>query len=88
MTYSPGAITPARTTGETITTRAERQYAEGYAEGLAEGRAEVVLFGQLTDKFGPLPAWVDESIATANLPTLRQWTKNVLRAENLDQVFA
>jgi len=68
---------------EIAMTLAERRRAEGRVEGRVDTLVEL-----LSDKFGPLPAWVNETISTATIDTLRQWTKNVLRADNLDEVFA
>ncbi len=72
--------------------------AEGEARGEAKGRAEGEAIGEtkaqrallrklLTLKFGPLPAWAESRLATANSAQLEVWAERVLTAEGLEGVW-
>ncbi len=63
---------------------------EGHKKGLDEGQANerrVVLLELLGERFGNLPAAVEERIGAANIAQLRLWSKKVLAVGSLDEVF-
>lgn len=69
----------------------EKGLDEGHKKGLDEGQANerrVVLIELLGERFGDLPAAVEERIGAANLAQLRLWSKKVFAAGSLDEVFA
>ncbi len=69
----------------------EEGLAQGRAEGLAQGRAEgwaAVLIEEMTDRFGTLPDDTIQRIRSASLDQLRAWTKRVLRAQTIEEIFA
>lgn len=79
-------------------TTAERLRAEGRAQGRAQGRAEgrtearteghvEVLLGQLSTKFGPIPAHIRDRIRSADVAHLLTWSQRLLTATTLDEVF-
>lgn len=80
---------------EAIVTTAERLRAEGEARGeargkargRAEGRAET-LIEQLTEKFGAVPAALVARVRAADVDRSREWTRRVLTANTLDEIFA
>ncbi|MEV6770295.1 Rpn family recombination-promoting nuclease/putative transposase [Nocardia sp. NPDC051030] len=87
---------------EAIMTTAERLRAEGEAKGRAKGRAEGWAEGEavgeargraatlvllLTEKFGSVPAAVAESVSAADPATVQIWTRRVLTADSLDDIF-
>jgi hypothetical protein len=59
----------------------------GRKEGRKEGRREV-LEEQLNTRFGPLSPSIHERISNASAAELRRWSKAVLNAPTLDDVFA
>ena len=68
---------------------------EGLKEGLKEGRQEgrrdalaEMLTVLLTERFGELDAVSSASLAAADADQLTAWTKNVLGARSLSEVFA
>lgn len=64
-------------------------YAIGYARGLARGRLEgkvEMLSLQLKMKFGRLPKWAQERVATATPAKLDRWALKVLTADTLAEV--
>ena len=68
---------------------------KGRSEGLREGRREsyregeaVVLRLQLSRRFGPLPAWVNERLSAAREAELEEWALRILTSERLDQIFS
>ena len=66
----------------------ERQ--EGRQEGRLEGRLEGfagLLRMQLAFKFGDLPPWVDEQLASATDAQLGEWGTQMLTATSLDELF-
>ncbi|MBF0371452.1 MAG: Rpn family recombination-promoting nuclease/putative transposase [Magnetococcales bacterium] len=60
---------------------------EGRQEGRMEERVDLLLF-QLEEKFGPLPAWVRESVASADIASLKEWSRRVLKEDSLEKLFA
>ena len=63
---------------------------EGRAEGRAEGRVEgkaAVLRRQLTLRFGPLPARLEQRLQAADADTLLHWAERILTAASPDDVF-
>ncbi|WP_084494997.1 hypothetical protein [Nocardia shimofusensis] len=76
---------------EVIMTTAERLRAEGRAEGRTEARTEghvEVLLGQLSTKFGPIPAHIRDRIRSADVAHLLTWSQRLLTASTLDEVFS
>jgi predicted transposase YdaD len=59
---------------------------EGRQEGKQEGKADT-LTRQLQRRFGPLPQWAADKIATANLATLEEWSLRILDAPSLESVL-
>jgi predicted transposase YdaD len=64
--------------------------AKGMAAGRAAGRAEGQADGErraltllLSRRFGPVPAWAEEQIATAELETLERWIMQAAVSESL-----
>lgn len=63
---------------------------ELYGKGRTEGRAEgekTVLRKQLATRFGPLPRWAEEKLASASEEQLNEWAVWLLSAEHLEGVF-
>ncbi|MEO5345933.1 MAG: hypothetical protein H7834_06095 [Magnetococcus sp. YQC-9] len=71
---------------------------KGRTEGLKEGRKEGIFQGVregvqrtltllLRERFGPLPDWVGQRLAEAELDTLETWLKNSLKSESLTELF-
>ncbi len=66
---------------------------EGRQEGLAEGRqqgkklAEQLFILLLENRFGAVPEPLTQKIATAPLEQIEQWTRQVVTAACLDDVF-
>ncbi|MBI3208424.1 MAG: DUF4351 domain-containing protein [Candidatus Solibacter usitatus] len=60
--------------------------AEGKAEGAAEGKAGLLL-RLLTKRFGPLPVWVEERLASATSESLDLLSDRLLDAGTIDEIF-
>jgi hypothetical protein len=60
---------------------------EGEEKGKKEGQAEM-LSHMLEGRFGPLPEWAKEKIASAEIETLEKWGLRLLNASNLEEVLA
>jgi predicted transposase YdaD len=63
---------------------------EGRAEGRVEGRAEgeaAVLRRQLSLRFGPVPARLEQRLQAADAETLLRWAERILTAATPDEVF-
>src|SRR5690606_21764375 len=74
--------------------RLRREKAASEEEGLKRGRVEGRLEGsagilqaQLLHKFGPLPAWAEARIRSADTDVLQVWALKALDASHLDAVF-
>ncbi|PWF21267.1 Rpn family recombination-promoting nuclease/putative transposase [Corticimicrobacter populi] len=76
----------------------EQGLAQGRAEGLQQGiqqgqeqgrqaALQTMLNQLLLRKFSHIPAPIQARIATADLPTLQQWTMQVLDAERIEDMF-
>jgi len=61
-------------------------FAEGKAKGEAEGKAEslTLLLGQ---RFGPLPEWARERIATASAEQVDAWLRGLLAAPDIEALI-
>jgi hypothetical protein len=59
---------------------------EGRQEGRQEGEA-AFLTRLLERRFGPLPTWARDRIATADTDTLEEWGLRVLDGTTLDEVL-
>lgn len=57
-----------------------------YSKGEVDGKAEL-LMELLHERFGSLSKDVKDKIFRANADTLRVWSKNILKASSLDDVF-
>ena len=58
-----------------------------YEKGVDKGRGEALLellAELLAERFGVLPAWAIEKIENAGAEELHRWTKQILRAESLE----
>jgi hypothetical protein len=64
----------------------ERGREQGLKQGLEQGRREVLL-DLLRERFGSLPNAAVARVTAAGLPELRAWSKRVLTAPGLDDVF-
>lgn len=63
----------------------------GMKRGLEQGReqgAALLLEEMLTERFGTLPLATRRKLAKASLQQLRAWSKAVLNAQSLKEVFA
>jgi hypothetical protein len=60
---------------------------EGRQEGRLEGEA-ALLQRQMERRFGALPGWARDRIATADTIALEEWGLRVLDAGSLDEVLA
>jgi hypothetical protein len=58
----------------------------GIEKGIHQGET-LVLRRQLTRRFGPLPAWVEQRLEEASLAQLEAWAERVLEAARLEEVF-
>jgi hypothetical protein len=56
-------------------------------QGVAKGQHELLL-GLLEERFGALPAAVTRRVARGNLQDLERWSKRILKAASLDDIFA
>ncbi|MEO5372025.1 MAG: Rpn family recombination-promoting nuclease/putative transposase [Magnetococcus sp. DMHC-1] len=65
----------------------ESTYGIGKLEGLQEGKAEMLML-LLQHRFGTVPDWASEKIATATLLSLGEWTLRIFDARSLEDVFA
>lgn len=65
----------------------EEGFREGFQEGLEEVRREAVLRSLLHQKFGSLSPEAEERIRSAGRDQLLEWSKRVLTAERLQDVF-
>ena len=79
------------------------QLAESWIEkGWQKGRQEGILLGeqagklsgrqetlaeQLAERFGPLDEAVTQRLASASLDELKHWSRRILSAKTLDEVF-
>jgi hypothetical protein len=58
----------------------------GIEKGIHQGET-LVLRRQLTRRFGPLPAWVEQRLEEASAAQLEAWAERVLDAAQLEEVF-
>jgi len=72
----------------------EQGVEQGIEQGIEKGIEKGILAGEvkllhklLTLRFGPLPTWVDDKLATAKAPDLEAWGVRMLEAKTLEQVF-
>lgn len=70
-----------------LATRAETWKQQWLQEGRQEGEA-ALLVRQLERRFGALPGWAKDRIASANTAALEEWGLRVLDATNLEDVLA
>jgi hypothetical protein len=68
---------------------------KGFQEGLVKGELKEKLEGkcsllgrQLTRRFGPIPAWAKEQLASATDAQLDSWAERILDAETIQKVLA
>lgn len=59
---------------------------KGLEQGLEKGKA-ALLGGLLTHKFGPLPAGMQQRLASASARDLDAWALNLLNAQRPEDVF-
>jgi hypothetical protein len=62
-------------------------YDKGLEQGLEQGRQSMLLM-QLKERFGPLPGALEERVRAATPDQLEAWSRAVLRAPTLADVFA
>ena len=60
---------------------------QGIEQGVQQGQARL-LAHLLAQRFGPLPSWVGDKLASATETELERWVEAVLSAGTLAQVFA
>ena len=65
----------------------ERGREQGFQQGLERGRREMLL-DQLRERFGALPDAAVARLTAAGMAELQAWSKRVLTAPGLDEVFA
>ena len=80
----------------------EKGWHKGLREGQQKGRQEGILLGeqagklsgrqetlaeQLAERFGPLDESVTQRLASASLDELKHWSRRILSAKTLDEVF-
>ena len=63
-----------------------RGFAEGVVQGVVQGEAKM-LRKLLEHRFGDLPAWVSDKLASADEQDLERWGQAVLTEPTLDAVF-
>ena len=59
---------------------------ESIEQGRSEGKHEI-LQDQLTEKFGPLPAWAVSRLDSASDDDLKLWSKRILKAATLEETL-
>jgi len=64
----------------------EKGIEQGIDKGFEQGESSL-LHRQLTHRFGPLPQWAEDKLATADSTTLEKWGLACLDADSLDDVF-
>lgn len=68
----------------------EEARAEGRAQGRAQGRAEgeaSLVRRLLEQRFGTLPDWSQQKLASATESDLKRWVGNILSASNLEDIL-
>ena len=65
----------------------EKGFDQGRQKGFDQGRQSMLLL-LLADRFGPLPAAIEERVRNAAPEQLDVWSRAVLRASTLDEVFS
>jgi hypothetical protein len=90
---APGIVVPEELleVRNMLATRAETWKQQWLQEGRQEGRQEgeaALLVRLLERRFGVLPAWARDRIATADTAALEEWGLRVLDAGNLEDVLA
>ncbi len=80
--------------GPLILQAEEKGRTEGLTEGIRQGTQlgmqqglRSVLSGQLTEKFGPLPAWAAARLQSASTAELELWASRILQARTLEDTF-
>jgi predicted transposase YdaD len=58
-------------------------------EGREEGRgmARRLVLRMLSKRFGPLPSWVEQRVASSSIDDLDEWSERMLEAASLEEVF-
>ena len=59
---------------------------EGMQQGRLEGKLQL-LTSLLEMRFGELPLWVDERLASADETMIKNWTGALLSVDSLDRLF-
>ena len=67
--------------------RLEHRLVQERRDSRHEGEA-IMLTRLLKRRFGTVPDWANEKIATANLTALEEWSLRILDAHSLEEVFA
>ena len=65
----------------------QEAFLKGENEGEEKGEKEM-LSRLLEGRFGPLPEWAKEKIASAEIETLEKWGLRLPDASNLEEVLA
>lgn len=63
-----------------------QQYEKGRDEGVQQGM-QGLLAQQLTERFGPLPAWAKSRLQSASNQELQAWATRVLHSESLEDTL-
>jgi hypothetical protein len=71
---------------ENLENLVKKERLEGRQEGRLEGFAGLLRM-QLAFKFGDLPSWVDEKLASATDEQLGEWGTQMLTANSLEELF-
>ena len=61
-----------------------QKFEQGLQKGLEQGQQKM-LRHQLTDKFGPLPAWAIQRLQSAPHSQLHAWGRRILHTTTLDE---
>lgn len=75
---------------ERVKTWTEEWKQQGLQQGLQQGFQQSeskLLHRLLSRRFGPLPKWADDCLASASAAELESWTDRVLDAQNLEEVL-
>ncbi len=59
---------------------------QGLQKGVQQGQAKALL-RQMTSRFGILPTWVQQRIASATDTDLDGWLEAILNAESIEDMF-
>ena len=59
---------------------------EGHSAGREEGQIRILQI-QLRQKFKAIPQWAEKQLKSATTKDLTRWSKRILRADTLKEIF-